>query len=773
MLACAQAWAGSDAPVSAADNRTKVTTGQNGRTTVQIAPVEKGGLSHNRYIRFDVPAAGVDLDNRQRKARIILNEVVSTRRSRLNGPLSVLGQKAHVIIANPNGITVDGASFHNIGGLVLATGAWSRSKNRLTISGGDIHVTGQGLAARMSQVHLLSHKLRINAPITAGEHRNLVLEAGTGSAKVNEQIPIDKPEGLITFTADGRNGDTYLVTIEQGAHLNGGAIRIAVNARGAGVRLSGDVISSQGAITISGDGDVDINDAHVKARDHVRITGRAVSLRSLSRQSEIESTQSGIKIDASGNITSTGVIYRAARRATADFDAPGAISMRADRGISISAGSGFISRMTTNEHGIDLSAQESIDIDDTEIDSKGRIHVGAGEGLSLTNGTMQSTANIHLLSESGTISAIGQEIVADDSVFLSASALKVRSNTVRRSLLEARLGGVLGTFTGDVINDGGLIQGTIRIRGSDQSQGGVTIITDGKLINRTLAVDRIGSIYSQKEALYISAKAGIENLSGRLLSEADITLETENGVLNDARRESFRIKRKTKGLPRLLGSNKKTYFYGNLLVGKEIGQIKAAGDLHIQAKTMRNVGSEIAAGNVNLDIAETAQNISIALGKTTIKRRCFLMFCTYRGSSHITTETASIFATGKITIKAGKSWYDYGGSLTATQGIEISSRSIHFEPLYWKEFYARPSGISGLFIGHWGRLFTNYQGSLLNTNKGEIRLITEGETIVLDAVDVDEKVLRTIGGPVSLTAKPKGLRRKNAIRIDFWPFNTF
>lgn len=760
-------------PVKAEDNRTVVSS-VNGRTTVRIAPPDNKGLSHNRYSRFDVPETGVDLDNRRAEAQTILNEVVSSRRSQLNGPLTVLGKKAHVIIANPNGITVDGASFRNIGGLVLATGAWSGSTTRqLKISGGDILVTGRGLAATMSRVHLLSRKLRIRAAIDAGKQHGLELEAGKGVASVHSDTAADLPDGLITSNQSRAADNEYLVTIEQGANLRGGAIRITVNAAGAGVRVSGDMDAFTGGIWISANGDVNVEDARVKAREHVFVAGDTISLKSTSRHTEIESSLSGIKIDATGRITVAGVSLRGAKKVPLGFDSLGAVSMRAGKTITVTAASGYTSRLSGSEDGVVLTAKGDILVDATEMNSADLIRVIGGKTTTFSNGTAKAVKNIHLEAENGALSLIGEEMTAEDSILLNGMALSVRSNDLRRTIIKAVNGGILGTFTGDIVNDGGLIQGSSKVRGEPSSRGGVTLITDGKLTNRTLAIDRIGSIYSQKEDLYIEAPGGVENFSGRLLSEADIYLKAQNGLLNEAWREAPYTKRMKKGVFRLLGTTSREHFYGKLLIGKEIGQIKAAGNLTVTARNLRNIGSEIAGGDVDMNISEIAENISVALGGAVMKRRCFLLFCSYSGASNVHTETASILATGKLTMKAGKMWRDIGGSITATQGIEIASPNIRFEPLFWEEYYSRASGFSGLFMGRWGRLFTNYQSGTLRTSRGEIRLTGHGAPIILNALEVDEESLQLTGGEVIRSNKPTGLRRKNELRIDLWPFSKF
>ncbi|WP_375644113.1 filamentous hemagglutinin N-terminal domain-containing protein, partial [Bartonella sp. AP83NXGY] len=99
-----------------------------------IARPNGQGLSHNKYDSFNVDAHGVILNNSTEEvsrsqlgglvlgngnlrgtgaAKVILNEVISANRSRLEGMSEVHGHAADVIIANPNGITCNGCGFIN------------------------------------------------------------------------------------------------------------------------------------------------------------------------------------------------------------------------------------------------------------------------------------------------------------------------------------------------------------------------------------------------------------------------------------------------------------------------------------------------------------------------------------------------------------------------------------------------------------------------------------------------------------------------------------
>src|SRR5690242_15291616 len=98
---------------------TSVSTAPSGKQTVQIAPAA-AGVSHNTYTNFNVGRNGADFINTGVRASLILNEVTSTNPSMLQGRIAIIGPRAHFILANPNGVTVDGASFINTGNLALS-----------------------------------------------------------------------------------------------------------------------------------------------------------------------------------------------------------------------------------------------------------------------------------------------------------------------------------------------------------------------------------------------------------------------------------------------------------------------------------------------------------------------------------------------------------------------------------------------------------------------------------------------------------------------------
>lgn len=93
-----------------------------GKPAITINHANDDGVSHIYYNKFNVPHIGLTLHNNS-QADLIINEVVSNEPSLLRGELSVLGKKADVFIANPNGISCYDCSFSGVNDIKLITGS--------------------------------------------------------------------------------------------------------------------------------------------------------------------------------------------------------------------------------------------------------------------------------------------------------------------------------------------------------------------------------------------------------------------------------------------------------------------------------------------------------------------------------------------------------------------------------------------------------------------------------------------------------------------------
>lgn len=108
--------------VNPASAETTQVTRHKNKTTIDIAPANTHGVSYNAYDQFNVNKHGVVFNNREAGAGTIINEVLSTEKSQLRGNMHVDGKKAHLIIANPNGIACNGCSVSGINSFSMAAG---------------------------------------------------------------------------------------------------------------------------------------------------------------------------------------------------------------------------------------------------------------------------------------------------------------------------------------------------------------------------------------------------------------------------------------------------------------------------------------------------------------------------------------------------------------------------------------------------------------------------------------------------------------------------
>jgi len=163
----------------------------NGLPLVQIAAPNSSGLSHNQYQQFNVDQRGAILNNasgsvntqlggwvggnpnlREGGARIILNEVTSGNTSHLRGYLEVAGQRAEVIIANPNGISCNGCGFINTSRGVLTTGTpvfgGSGSLEAFRVTQGAVQIGADGFNdSATTQVDLIARSVQVNGELYA------------------------------------------------------------------------------------------------------------------------------------------------------------------------------------------------------------------------------------------------------------------------------------------------------------------------------------------------------------------------------------------------------------------------------------------------------------------------------------------------------------------------------------------------------------------------------------------------------------------------------
>lgn len=223
---------------------------QNGVPVVTIATPSGGGLSHNRYTDFNVGKEGAVLNNsltagasqlagqlgananlQGRNARVILNEVVSANSSQLLGQQEVFGQRADLVLANPNGINCNGCGFINVSQATLAVakpnveGGLLKS---LQVSKVDasLQLDGTVNAAGTDLLRLIAPSARIGGTLKGGQQVDIVLGNNT----------VDASNGQVTASTNLTNTDRRYDSTLFGA-MQAGRIQLLSTSAGVGVNL--------------------------------------------------------------------------------------------------------------------------------------------------------------------------------------------------------------------------------------------------------------------------------------------------------------------------------------------------------------------------------------------------------------------------------------------------------------------------------------------------------------------------------------------------------
>ena len=235
----------------------------NGVDLVQIAEVNGNGVSRNLYSDFNIKSTGLILNNATKYtktelggyidrnmflagkgARVILNEVTSSNASTLNGYLEVAGNKASVVIANANGISVNGLGFINTDNVVLSTGAvtnWADGNLKFGNNKGDMIIAGDGLNARTpKQLEIFTNNLQVDK----------------SEVYTNE----------LHISADGLLQNTGKIAATENMHINAGALK----------NSSLGYIEAQKNLTAAVSGDVELDKATLKAGNNLQLRANAL-----------------------------------------------------------------------------------------------------------------------------------------------------------------------------------------------------------------------------------------------------------------------------------------------------------------------------------------------------------------------------------------------------------------------------------------------------------------------------------------------------------------
>jgi filamentous hemagglutinin family protein len=305
-----------------ATGNTSATIAASGHVTVSVnTNLTDNDVSHNLYRAFNIPKAGMTVDNSAAFARTIIHEVTSTQRSLLEGRMDIIGRRANTVIANPNGISVNGAVFNtadNLGSVALATGTVSydavAQEHTVHVRQGDILIEGGGLSSTLAHLELLAKSVKVDGPISnanADVNARIKIAAGEADHKINTNLRSgDASVDFTVQTGTGASDGALLLDITRAASLSGSRIELAVTDQGAGVRHMGGMAATAGNFVLTSDGHVEVTGGQISAQSEALLRAAALTIDSDSaeayQQSRITSASSGVYINVDGDFSNSG-----------------------------------------------------------------------------------------------------------------------------------------------------------------------------------------------------------------------------------------------------------------------------------------------------------------------------------------------------------------------------------------------------------------------------------------------------------------------------------
>ncbi|WP_416052249.1 hemagglutinin repeat-containing protein [Cupriavidus basilensis] len=561
---------------NAGANRPGVIQTSNGLAQVNITRPSGAGVSTNAYTQFDVAKGGAILNNSPtivstqqagfvngnpnllpgQNARIIVNQVTSALPSQLRGYLEVAGARAEVVVANPNGIMVDGGGFINTSRATLTTGVpvygGTGSLDAFRVTGGQISVQGAGLnAGNVDQVDLIARSVTANAAIYAN---NLNVIAGASQ--------VDRATLAATPIAGTGPAPGIGIDVSQLGGMYANKILLVGTEAGVGASHRGVLAAQAGDLTLS-------------AQGRLELAGKT-------------SASGNLAIAARGGVENSGTTYGAQ---AVSLDTAGALgnsgTLAAQQGLRVNAGSVASSgTLGAGVNGDGAIGQQA----DLNVVAAGTLSA-SGKHLAGGNASLQGTA----------LQLAGSQNAALGNLSLAASA-----GDINLSGASNQAGGALSAnASGALVNDRGQLtsQGTTTITaGSVSNQGGQMLAQGAATLQSAGAVNNQQGELQAGGALAVNA-GSLDNSAGRLASlGADGLAVTTTGTLANA---AGTTASGAKG--GVIGGNGDVRLKAGALANA--GEINAQANASLDAKSLDNNRGSVTAGDaLTATVAGAASN---------------------------------------------------------------------------------------------------------------------------------------------------------------------
>ncbi|MBT5856041.1 filamentous hemagglutinin N-terminal domain-containing protein, partial [bacterium] len=628
------AWA-AGIEVDASTPETVLDQTQNGIDLIRIANPTAGGVSNNKFGKYNVNSAGVIINNStatgvsqlggavyentnfsSEAARIVLFQVTGSDQSAINGVTEMFGQGADFILSNPNGIQVNGGGFINIPRATFTTGTpfLDANGNLQTLQVSQGHVDIHGFNANTDYFDIIARTMKIHGDLYGGD---------TETALIAGANTVDYSSRVITGsnpTPTEASGQVFAIDAALLGAIRAGSIRLISTEDGVGVNSNSSMAATVGDVTITSEGDITYD--------------------------TIEANQD-INLAAKGDITQTNYA-----------EANGAIAMHATANIAVTG--------TISGDSLSQTAGGTINLDNLVVSMVQDIDINASGEIVVSNSTMNAGTTLAMTGSSITSNS---NVIANGQVTIQSTSGNVQSSNRIESVADQ----VSLTASGDVINTGTVLAGT-----------DISATANGQYINDNGITQSSGNVT-------IVSNDGIANTNGVFWSDGDMLLSqnsdwTTHGMIKTGRDLTIRAITLTNEIDLVASQNIYLDLSGGLV--NTTRNILAMGDLMVTANGSV-LNTQDMKGNGAFSLTNLASD-GVVTNNGTIGGGDSLLITTHilyntgqvatGGTANITitnlTNTGTVFAKDHLGIMAGGTVLNQEGSILSMGTLTIEADTL-------------------------------------------------------------------------------------------------
>ncbi|WP_249961298.1 two-partner secretion domain-containing protein [Histophilus somni] len=563
------------------NTNTNSTTGlyktENNVIVIDIAKPNDKGISDNRFQKFNIPNGAVFKNNKdqqrselvgylegnknltEQEAKVILNQVTGSELSQIKGALEILGKKADLVIANQNGITLNGVKTINAGRFVATTSKTiDPNKMEFDVTQGTVTIDVNGFATdNLPYLDIVAKKIEQKGTIGNKEKEKnkpseteITFIAGESKSTYSQEKGVE-----LSSERKGKasKDDEVAITGASTGAMHGKSIKLIVTDQGAGVKHDGIILSENDIKIESNKGDIDLgNELRAKGDIALDKAKRITIANEITADKSITITADDVKLKNNKEASTTEAKLKGkGKLASKKVKVEAKKSLVLDDETKVVATDLELKSQTLTNQGRIYGNKVKIDTD--KLVNKKEIY--AEDNLDIT--TKGKTVTVSVNKDNKRKADVKEETVADLDVGFENTGTIESKSKAKLTFKEGTSFVSKGNHFIKAKDELTIDAQNVVISENDELQttAKLTINAAGNVVNNGLLASgkmltinaKQGSIYNEKgilgarEQLTLSAKGNNKEAEGNIINGADSLLHSEGKMELDAENTVYNL----------------------------------------------------------------------------------------------------------------------------------------------------------------------------------------------------------------------------------------